>query len=82
MPGDLKTGNETFSWWKANKTPPADKEKYASLILRWLIILLSAMALTKLSSGILKFGMNPTIKASLPVLRMIISKCIKLLPIP
>lgn len=32
MPGDLKTGNETFSWWKANKTPPADKEKYASLI--------------------------------------------------
>lgn len=32
MPEDLKSGNETVFWWKGNKTPPADKGKYASLI--------------------------------------------------
>lgn len=32
MPDALKSGEATVFWWKGNKTPPADKEKYASLI--------------------------------------------------
>ncbi|MBM6960858.1 hypothetical protein H6A61_08365 [Bacteroides caecigallinarum] len=32
MPDALKSGEETVFWWKGNKTPPSNKEKYASLI--------------------------------------------------